>query len=40
MTAHNDEATPNDAADAGCTTYLCKPFAAHDLLDAIRKAVA
>lgn len=40
MTAHDDEATRNDALDAGCIAYLCKPFAAHDLLDAIRKAVA
>ncbi len=40
MTAHDDEATRNDAVDAGCIAYLCKPFAAHDLLDAIRKAVA
>ena len=38
MTAHDDEATRNDALDAGCVAYLCKPFAAHDLLDAIRKA--
>jgi FixJ family two-component response regulator len=40
MTANDDEATRNDAVDAGCIAYLCKPFAAHDLLDAIRKAVA
>ena len=40
MTAHDDEATRNDAVDAGCMAYLCKPFAAHDLLDAIRKAAA
>jgi FixJ family two-component response regulator len=38
MTAHDDEATRNDALDAGCIAYLCKPFAAHDLLDAIRNA--
>jgi FixJ family two-component response regulator len=36
FTAHDDEATRNDAVDAGCIAYLCKPFAAHDLLDAIR----
>ena len=40
MTAHDDDATRNDAVDAGCVAYLCKPFKAHDLLDAIRKAVA
>ena len=40
MTAHDDEATRNDAVNAGCIAYLCKPFAAHDLLDAIRKAAA
>jgi FixJ family two-component response regulator len=40
MTAHDDEATRNDAVDAGCIAYLCKPFAANVLLDAIRKAAA
>jgi FixJ family two-component response regulator len=40
MTAHDDEATRREAVDAGCVAYLCKPFAAYDLLDAIRKAAA
>jgi FixJ family two-component response regulator len=35
MTANDDEATRNDAVDAGCIAYLRKPFAAHLLLDAI-----
>jgi FixJ family two-component response regulator len=40
MTANDDEATRNEAMDAGCIAYLRKPFASHMLLDAIRKAVA
>ena len=38
MTANDDEATRNQAADAGCIAYLRKPFAPQLLLDAIRKA--
>ena len=40
MTANDDEATHNEAVDAGCIAYLRKPFASHVLLDAIREAVA
>jgi len=40
MTANDDEATRNEAEDAGCTAYLLKPFARNVLLDAIGKAVA
>ena len=40
MTASDDEATRNEAMDAGCIAYLRKPFASHVLLDAISKAVA
>ena len=40
MTANDDEATRNEAMDAGCIAYLRKPFASDVLLDAIRKAVA
>jgi FixJ family two-component response regulator len=39
MTANDDEATRNEAVDAGCVAYLRKPFARHLLLDAIGKAV-
>ena len=39
MTGNDDEATRNDALDAGCITYLRKPFARDVLLDAIGKAV-
>ena len=39
MTA-SDEATRNEAMDAGCIAYLRKPFAGQVLLDAIGKAVA
>jgi FixJ family two-component response regulator len=40
MTANDDEATRNEAMDAGCIAYLQKPFAGQVLLDAIGKAVA
>ena len=40
MTANDDEATRNEAVDAGCIAYLRKPFASQVLLDAIGKAVA
>jgi len=40
MTASDDEATRNEAMDAGCIAYLRKPFAQHGLLNAISKAVA
>jgi FixJ family two-component response regulator len=40
MTANDDEATRNDAVDAGCIAYLRKPFARDVLMDAIGKAVA
>jgi len=40
MTASDDEATRNEAMEAGCIAYLRKPFAQHVLLNAISKAVA
>jgi FixJ family two-component response regulator len=40
MTGKDDEATRNEAADAGCIAYLRKPFARDALLDAIGKAAA
>ena len=40
MTANDDEATRNEAVDAGCIAFLRKPFAQHVLLDANKKAVA
>jgi FixJ family two-component response regulator len=40
MTANDDEATRNEAVDAGCIAYLRKPFARNVLLDAIWKALA
>jgi FixJ family two-component response regulator len=39
MTGHDDEATRNEAMDAGCIAYLRKPFAMQALLDAIGSAV-
>jgi len=38
MTANDDQATRNEAMDAGCIAYLRNPFARHVLLDAIGKA--
>ena len=40
MAASDDEATHNEAMDAGCIAYLRKPFAQHVLLNAISEAVA
>jgi FixJ family two-component response regulator len=40
MTAIDEEATRNEAMEAGCSAYLKKPFAPHLLLDALGKAVA
>ena len=40
MTANDDEATRNEAMDAGCIAYLRKPFDGQVLLDAIGEAVA
>jgi FixJ family two-component response regulator len=37
-TTNDDEATRNEAVDAGRIAYLRKPFARHILLDAIGKA--
>ena len=39
-TANDNEATRNEAMDAGCIAYLRKPFARDVLMDAIGKAVA
>jgi FixJ family two-component response regulator len=38
MTAIEDDATRNEAMQAGCIAYLKKPFAPQLLLDAITKA--
>src|SRR6476661_4923946 len=40
MTANDDEATRNEAVEAGCIAYLRKPFGQHVLLNALSKAVA
>ena len=40
MTGDGDEATRNEAMDAGCVACLRKPFARHVLLNVIGKAVA
>ena len=40
MTGNNNDATRNEAMDAGCIAYLRKPFAQNVLLNAISKAVA
>ena len=40
MTANDEEATRNEAMDAGCIAYLRKPFAQLVLLNAIPKAAA
>src|SRR5882724_6356022 len=39
-TANDDEATRNEAMDAGCIAYLRKPFEQRVLLNAISKVVA
>jgi FixJ family two-component response regulator len=39
MTAHEDEHTRLQAAQAGCVTVLRKPYSAHQLMDAIERAV-
>ncbi len=39
MTAIDDDATRNEAMEAGCIAYLKKPFAPQLLLDALGKAV-
>jgi DNA-binding response OmpR family regulator len=38
MTALDDEATRDEALQAGCTAYLRKPFGARQLVDAIESA--
>jgi FixJ family two-component response regulator len=40
MTAIDDEATRQEAIDAGCIAFLRKPFGANLLLDAIGKVAA
>jgi FixJ family two-component response regulator len=40
MTGNDNDATRNEAMDAGCIAYLRKPFAYPVLLNAISKAVA
>ena len=40
MTGNDNDATRNEAMDAGCIAYLRKPFEQRVLLNAISKAVA
>ena len=39
MTALDDEAVRRQALEAGCVTFLHKPFPAHELIEAIERAV-
>ena len=39
MTALDDEAVRHEALEAGCVTFLHKPFPAHQLIEAIKRAV-
>lgn len=39
MTALDDEAVRQQALDVGCVTFLHKPFPAHQLIEAIKRAV-
>jgi FixJ family two-component response regulator len=39
MTALDDEAVRCQALEAGCVTFLHKPFPAHQLIEAIKRAV-
>lgn len=39
ITAHDEGDTREQARRIGCTAYLCKPFSAQELLDAIYHAV-
>ena len=40
ITAHDDEATRSHALAAGGVSFLCKPFAAAQLIGAIERAMA
>ena len=40
MTAHYDEATRSQALDAGCVSFLCKPFRPTQLIEAIDTAIS
>ena len=40
MTALDDEAMREQAIRASCVAFLRKPFKAHQLIDAIKKAVS
>jgi FixJ family two-component response regulator len=39
MTALDDESVRQQALEAGCVTFLHKPFPAHQLIEAIKRAV-
>jgi FixJ family two-component response regulator len=39
MTALDDETVRHQALEAGCVTFLHKPFPAHQLIEAINRAV-
>lgn len=39
MTALDDEAVRHEALEAGCVTFLHKPFPVHQLIEAIKRAV-
>jgi FixJ family two-component response regulator len=40
MTALDDDAVRDQALEAGCVTFLHKPFPAHQLIEAIKSAVS
>jgi len=40
MTAHDTDALRRTALNAGCIAYLCKPFSASSLIDAVSRAAA
>lgn len=39
ITAHDDEATREQALRLGCTAYLLKPFEAHQLIGALKRGL-
>jgi FixJ family two-component response regulator len=39
MTALDDDVIRHQALEAGCVTFLHKPFPAHELIEAIKRAV-
>jgi len=39
ITAHDDESTRKEALGLGCVAYLLKPFAAHELTEALQRGL-